>query len=128
MRILSSQIKGLGLGKKELVPTINLVVPSDLSMPYGIYASFIKLITPAGKQILPAVMHYGPRPVLQDSKVSLEIHILTMTSLPTYDSQHIEVETIQYLRNIREFSSLKELMKQIEKDTQRAQGIFDTLT
>lgn len=128
MRILSSQIPGLGLGKRQLVPTINLVIPKNTSFPYGIYAAYATLNIEGVPQKYRAVVHYGPRPVLRDASLSFEVHILSPKALPQYDKDHIAVDMIKKLRDIGLFNSLSDLKRQIEKDILSAHVVFDTLS
>lgn len=127
MHIRSSQISGLGVGKKELVPTINLKVPSRMLLPHGIYVAYVTLRTRSGPKKHRAVVHFGPRPVLNDESLSLEIHIIDSDLCSDYDMDHVEVETISKLRDIKPYKTMHDLKKQITKDIRLAHSIFDTL-
>lgn len=66
-------------------------------------------------------MHYGPRPVFKDT-VSCEVHLIETTlSTPT---DHLDVEVVQFLRSIRDFSSVEELQEQMQEDIQKARDIL----
>ncbi len=107
-------IRGSGRGRDLGVPTINLDL-RDISkdLKEGIYACFV--------QGLPAVMHYGPRPVFRDTP-SCEIHLLDadIHSPPP----EVTVEIVTRLRDVRDFPSEEALKAQIDLDIDKARRIF----
>lgn len=121
----SSQIKGRGIGKHRIVPTINLKVPTDLYMMSGVYAAWVELHYPEAPGLYMAAVHFGPRPVIGDLAISLEVHILNSEGLrEDYDPKNIAVELIECVREIRKFNHFDDLKKQIGIDVQAVQKIL----
>jgi|SRR3989338_7220939 len=119
MIIFTAQtISGLGRGKSEMVPTVNLKlndVPSELEE--GIYACRAG----TGTQMLPAAMHYGPRPAINAGR-SCEVHVIDheMTQTPL----SLTVEIIARLRDVEDFPTIAALKAQIEADIAVARNIL----
>lgn len=105
-------VTGAGRGKKLDVPTIN-IDPSILpkNFPEGVYAAKVWLDDDTRWKM--GAMHYGPRPVFNDS-LSLEVHILdaTISALPG----EIAVETVARLRDVQNFPSVDALKTAIDQD------------
>lgn len=118
-RFISAQIPGRGNGTRDFVPTINLVIPRDLTIAFGIYGAWVSLRYRYGVTRSPAAMHYGPRPIIHDNTPSLEMHILTEGSFDSsYNPQDIDVEVVSYVREIRNFADPRGLLTQIQYDIQ----------
>lgn len=105
-------IKGQGLGKKELFPTLNLdfnnyVLPSD-----GVYATKTKI----NGKLYNSVSFIGIR-LSADGKFSLETHVLDEDIEGVSET---EVFFVKFLRKNRKFDDLSELKKQISKDIKNA--------
>lgn len=117
-------IKGEGRGRKLGFPTANLKLENKLALPFGVYATEVRL---DGK-ILPSVTNVGVRPtfVAQTGAGELpalvETHLLD-SSLDLY-GRMIEVAFIRRLREERKFPSAEALQAQILADCQQAR---DTL-
>lgn len=113
MTFSAKVIKGSGRGKGIGTPTYNLdlqSIPQDFEE--GIYALWATINDIAH----PAVMHYGPRPVFQDT-ISCEVHLLdeapeTATS--------VFVETVKRLRDVRDFPTPDDLRMQMALDIHQA--------
>lgn len=107
-------ITGNQLGRKIGFPTFNLSLDNlELNLEYGVYAALVEFN--GLKKI--AAMHFGPRKSV-DNLVSLEFHVLD------YDDFEMKVDFIvfkplKFIRPVVEFSSLKDLEKQIKLDLQR---------
>ena len=115
----ASAIKGAGRGKEMGIPTINVdlsAVPEELED--GIYACYVEL---DGVRYHGA-MHYGPRPVFDDSR-ACEVHLLD-TTVEVVPSQ-VSLEVVEYLREIRDFPTTEALVTQIEQDIQQCRTILD---
>ncbi len=102
------QIRGLGLGSKELVPTINLKV-KNYTLPLGVFASNTIIDDKKYK----SVTFIGKR-VSVDNSFSVETHILEEFILKRYSD--IKIEFLEFLRENKKFNSLEELKKQIQND------------
>ncbi len=109
-------LRGQGLASKFLVPTANLdpSVLVDTGLGHGVYFVRVRL----EDNMYFAVLHFGRRSAT-DKEVSLELHILDFSG-DVY-GEIVEVETLVFLRPIKEFSGLQELKKQIEYDLIQAQ-------
>ncbi len=119
--VFSAQVvKGSHRGRSIGTPTINLQyndVPQELLN--GVYACFAQL-EDEGESI-PAVMHYGPRPVFKDSP-SCEVHLIDRTI--AHSPMRLTVAVIQFLRDIADFPSREALLQQMEADIHVAREIL----
>jgi len=108
-------IKGQGLGKKELVPTLNLNVEKYILPKNGVYKtkSIIDGVS------FPSVTFIGLREST-DGAFSCETHIINKE---VDNIKNFTVCFLKYLRENKKFNSLKELKEQIQKDIQECQPI-----
>jgi len=114
-KIRGVHIKGQGLGKKELVPTINIELLKPFTLPKpAVY------ITKTNS--LNSVTFIGKRST--DKTFSIETHILNSAQIP--NSKIIEIEFIKILRENKKFSNLKELKKQILLDIIKTKEFYGT--
>jgi len=107
--IWGEAIQGQGIGKKKLVPTINLSTSRFLLPKPGVYATE----TFINGNYLPSVTFLGHR-ATTDGNFSIETHIIDK------DIQNIKrkvsIKFKRFIRKNRKFNSLDELKKQILKD------------
>ena len=101
-------ISGQGLGKKELVPTINLDTGKYLLPKNGVYATK-SLID--GK-LYNSITFIGTREST-DKKFSFETHIIGKN---ISEVKEMKVCFFKFIRENRKFSSLESLKDQIKKD------------
>ena len=125
---------GHGRGKLLGYPTFNLIIPQDLKLKHGIYATWIWLPTTtstpevdspkqnstpevafSGKVKLKGAMHYGPVPVFGQPDPTLEIFVLD------WQDQGQQIKQITFspgprLRAIKNFPTSDALAKQISID------------
>ncbi len=106
-------IKGLGLGKKNLYPTINIKTNKFLIPQNGVYATKANI---NGEKI-PAITFIGNRLSI-DNSFSIETHLIDYKNSIKID--FLEIEFVNFLREIKKFSTLKELKKEISKDIKKA--------
>ncbi len=106
-------VKGLGLGSKELVPTINLEVKEYLLPKEGVYLSLTN--------DHPSLTFIGKRESV-DGSFSIETHLLRLGTI-----EYPKICFIKYLRPNRKFGSLKELKQQIQRDIALAKEKFRAL-
>jgi riboflavin kinase/FMN adenylyltransferase len=108
--VKGSVIKGQGIGKTDLVPTINLECNGYL-LPYdGVYAALTRIDNE--EHFHPSVVFVGHR-VTTDGTYAIESHILGETI------QNCEKATIcfvKFLRKNQKFESLELLKEAIAKD------------
>ncbi|MDA1208408.1 MAG: riboflavin kinase [bacterium] len=114
----ASAISGAGRGKNMGVPTINVnlaSVPEELTD--GIYAAIVSI----DDSRYSAAMHYGPRPVFDDSR-ACEVHLLDVT---LYDApSNVTIEVVERIRDIEDFPSTAQLIAKIQDDIGRCRGIL----
>jgi riboflavin kinase/FMN adenylyltransferase len=106
-KIKGTQIKGQGLGSKELVPTINIKLFKPYIIPKpGVY------ITKTNNFL--SLSFIGIRST--DNNFSIETHIIESEKLKVKSEKLIEIEFLEFLRENKKFDSLNELKLQIKKD------------
>jgi len=105
------QIKGQGLGKKKLLPTINI----ELFKPYTIPKSGVYLTKTNSYKSLTFIGYRST-----DNQFSIETHILEDFE----KSKFYQIEFIDFFRENKKFTSLEELKKQLEFDLQKAKELF----
>jgi riboflavin kinase/FMN adenylyltransferase len=110
-------ISGQGLGRKELVPTLNLNV-YDYDLPKdGVYATRTKI----GDRWLESVSFLGLR-VTTDGSFAIETHIVGEDIGVV--SGKAEIEFVEYIRENRRFDGLEVLKSQIEEDIASVKKMF----
>lgn len=115
-RIEGKVIRGQGLGKKALVPTLNLHVDHYQLPKEGVYATRTKIKQTWYK----SVTFLGHR-ISVDGSYAIETHILNE------DLEETEgvaaVEFLEFLRDNKKFESLEALKVQINQDILQAENI-----
>ncbi|WP_456479035.1 bifunctional riboflavin kinase/FAD synthetase [Nautilia sp.] len=117
-KIKGKQVKGQGLGSKELVPTININLIKNYLIPKsGVY------ITLTNRH--PSLTFIGTRST--DGNFSIETHILMENGKWKMENENgmFKIEFIDFLRKNRKFDNLKELKKQIEEDINKTAKRFE---
>lgn len=117
--ITGDVISGQGLGKKELVPTLNLKVLEYLIPHEGVYATRTRI----GQNIYKSVSFVGTRHTT-DGEFSVETHIIDehIAEIQGF----VELFFVEFLRDNQKFNSLKDLKQQIEKDIKEAKKQLGT--
>ena len=109
-------VNGYKVGRKIGFPTANLHVdfPHKLIPSVGVYAVYVYV---EGKQ-WKGMLNIGHRPTLNNgNNLSIEVHILDFQS-DIYNHK-IRIEFIHFLRPELKFSSVDELVSQMQKDKER---------
>jgi riboflavin kinase/FMN adenylyltransferase len=106
-------IAGQGLGKKELVPTLNLNVDHYQLPLEGVYATRTKI----GDEWLSSVSFLGHR-VTTDGSFAVETHILDK-DIGIVNGK-VWLEFISFIRENKKFNGLDDLRTQIEEDIVKA--------
>ena len=122
--------KGKQQGRELGFPTANLDMGYFLKPPFGVYVTKLKIIDhKTNKTIndwLPSISNIGKRPTVSGDDINIETHVIDFENhgvdINLYDKR-IKVELLKFLRPEIKFSSLLELKKQIEIDTQKAKKI-----
>ncbi|RUM75386.1 MAG: bifunctional riboflavin kinase/FAD synthetase [Sulfurovum sp.] len=112
-RIEGDVVAGQGLGKKELVATLNLRVREYLLPKEGVYATQTQI----ANSWLPSVSFFGHR-VTTDGSFAIETHILDKDIGVV--TGKIELEFIAFIRENQKFEGLKALKDAIYHDIKRA--------
>jgi len=108
-RIDGEVISGQGLGKKALVPTINLSIESYQLPMEGVYATR----TLIDDRWYDSVSFLGHR-VTTDGSFAVETHLIENNIEMVSDSVWVEFRA--FIRENRKFTGLEALKQQIEKD------------
>ena len=114
-------ISGQGIGKKELVATLNLQTGRYFLPCDGVYATFTRV----NEKIYKSVSVVGDR-VSTDGKFAVESHIFG-----DFSEQNFKFATIyfvKFLRENRKFHDLKELKNQIQTDIEAAKKALENET
>lgn len=116
-KIVGKVIKGQGLGKERLYPTINIDPNSFILPKEGVYAT----ITNIDGFYKPSVTFIGNR-LSTDKSFSIETHIIKedIKNLP----KKIEILFLDRIRDVKKFNSLDELKKEIQNDIKKALKII----
>lgn len=113
-------MRGQGLGKKSLVPTLNLSIQGYQLPSSGVYATY----TTIDDKRRESISFIGHR-ITTDGSFAVETHILD------YDIGEVvgrvEIEFISFIRKNRKFDSLKALKGAIESDLVEAREILEGL-
>lgn len=112
-------IRGQGLGKKELVPTLNLKVLEYLIPHEGVYATRTRI----AQNVYNSVSFIGVRHST-DGQFSVETHILDENISEIQGA--VELFFVEFLRDNQKFSTLTDLKQQIEKDMKEARKYLKT--
>ena len=110
-------ITGQGLGKKELVPTLNLYVDHYQLPLEGVYATRTKI----GNEWLSSVSFLGHR-VTTDGSFAVETHIIDK-DIGSIEGK-VWLEFVSFIRENKKFNGLDELRAQIEKDIVEAKKLM----
>jgi riboflavin kinase/FMN adenylyltransferase len=108
--IRGSVVKGQGIGKSDLVPTINFECPGRL-LPYeGVYAALTRLDDE--EHFHPSVVFVGHR-VTTDGSYAVESHILGEN---IGSCEKGSISFVKFIRKNQKFESLEALKKAINDD------------
>lgn len=111
-------IRGKGLGKEIGFPTANISIPKRIIIPkLGVYAS----IGSVDEERLIGVTNIGYAPSLKGEEITVETHFLDFNK-DIYDKL-IKIELVEYIRPEIKFSSLEQLVNQINFDIKFARDI-----
>ena len=111
-------VEGAHNGEKIGFPTANL----ELTYPYvlpkiGVYIGYVRLLDKKYKAIISMSTHPT---IMELNDPIIEVHLLSFKG--DLYGKEIEVEFIEYIRDIIKFNSLEELKGQLEKDKEYAKN------
>lgn len=118
--VRSTQAKGRGIGKRLVVPTVNLAAYGELLPGFGVYVTRLKI---AGRAF-EAVTNVGNRPTFGAASFAIESHILDFEPVELNEETPLDLEFLLRLRAEREWPSAAALKAQILKDVARAKRYF----
>lgn len=106
-------VKGDGIGKKFLVPTLNLE-PAQLSQEFvfGVYAC--NVILQGDLKRYKGALFYGEKNVLGLKKLCLEVNLLDFEG--NLYGEKVQIEMGDLIRGVKKFDKIEDLKRQIEKD------------
>ena len=116
-KILGKIIKGSGIGKKELTPTINIEVKKFFLPKSGVYAT----ITDIDGLFEPSVTFIGYKKSI-DNSFSIETHIIGKKI--DKKKGKVAILFLERIRDVQKFNNLKDLKNQIQKDIETAKKII----
>ncbi len=108
--IRGKHIAGQGIGKKELVATINIETTDFLTPKEGVYVTLTRINNE--EHFHPSVSFVGHR-VTTDGSFAIESHILDGEVLC---NEKASISFISFIRDNKKFDSLAELKKAIDSD------------
>ena len=111
-------IEGSHNGEKIGFPTANL----ELTYPYvlpkiGVYTGYVKLLNSKYKAIISMSTHPT---IMELNDPIIEVHLLSYKG--DLYGKEIEVQFVEYIRDVKKFHSLEELKDQLEKDKEYARN------
>jgi riboflavin kinase/FMN adenylyltransferase len=113
--IIGKVIKGQGLGKKELFPTINIEVQKYIMPKNGVYATRVLL----NDELCASVTFIGIRETT-DSEFACETYVIDKEIA---ELDEVEIFFVDFIRENRKFDSLEELKKRISTDIEIAKKL-----
>ncbi|HLD29388.1 MAG TPA: riboflavin kinase [bacterium] len=117
--VRGKRVKGRGLGKKSLVPTVNLRVPGEKFLPRGVFLA--KSVSDDGVNRW-GVANIGYAPTLKNLRNKIvEFHLLS-GDLPF--RREVEIELVSFLRRERKFRDISALKRAIGEDILTARRLI----
>lgn len=108
--IKGNHVSGQGIGKKELVATINIEAKGYIIPKEGVYATFTKIDDE--EHFHPSVSFVGHR-VTTDGSFAIESHILDGE---VHCKHKATISFVHFIRNNEKFATLAQLKEAIKKD------------
>ena len=116
---LAGEIRtGSGLGRKLVVPTLNLATEQETLPKNGVYATEAVV----GGKAYRAATNVGVRPTFDAGRVSIESHLLSFSENLT--GGPLEVRFLTRLRDEQKFPGPDALREQVLRDIARAKEFF----
>ncbi len=105
------------VGSKLGFPTANLVLSSQkFAIKNGVYSGLVEVNGKAYKSII----NYGARPTFDLEEKLVEAHLIGFGG--DLYGKEIEIQFLDYMRDIQKFESAEKLIEQLKVDTQRIKG------
>jgi len=117
----STVVRGLGIGKKLVYPTANILINTRLLWPGpGVYLTAIGKIS---KGLLYGVTNVGPRPTFNEYDRAVETHIIDFED--NLYNRFVRLCFLEKLRCTMTFSSPRQLKEQIDKDIAKSRILIN---
>jgi len=119
--ILGTVAEGRQLGRRLGFPTANLRAHNELFPPNGVYAAKAWF----REDEYGGVVNIGVRPTIENETGEriLELHLFDFDE--QIYGEDVEVAFLAYLRPEQKFSGVAELQAQIQRDAEKARGVYD---
>ena len=114
-------VRGIGVGRKQTVPTLNLAPYEEQLPKRGVYVTHTKV----GRETYESVTNVGHKPTFGEHRLTVESFLLNFSG--EVDEAAMEVEFLYRLRDEMKFPSPAALKTQIEKDARRSVKFFRLL-
>ena len=111
-------VPGLGVGKTQTVPTLNLAPIEEQLAKEGVYVTRTRL----GETWHESVTNVGRKPTFGDHRLTVESFLLNFSG--EIDATTMEVEFLHHLRDEAKFPNPAALKAQIQKDARRSLQFF----
>ncbi len=109
--------EGNKIGRTLGFPTLNISYDGEFS---GVYVA--KALV--NKLWLPAAVHIGDRPTIDDGEVLAEIHLIDWSG-EVLPGATLELEILEKIRDIQDFADLAHLKEQISKDVEYVKNCYN---
>ncbi|HSW87595.1 MAG TPA: riboflavin kinase [Candidatus Saccharimonadales bacterium] len=117
----SKVLRGNQSGRTINFPTVNLyptIIPQETKQ--GVYASIVRY----QEQLYKGALYFGPRLVVGETKIVLEIYILDFDK-EIYD-ETIEFQIKDFIRGVQDFDSFEEMKRELQEDVQKVKTLLTT--
>ncbi len=114
-------VKGIGLGRRIGIPTINVSSEPRKLLPHnGVYAAYCS--TPAGRK--KAVVNIGVKPTIPREKATRVVEAHLMDFDGDLYGHNVVLELWRIMRAEKKFDNVKDLIVQIRKDIELAKNML----
>lgn len=121
-RVEGIVVRGDGRGHEIGYPTANLTTPRFAAVPAdGVYACWFTCMTRPG-ELLPAAVSVGSNPTFSGRERRVEAYVLDVDE--DFYGQHVALDFIGRLRDMVRYSSVDELVAQIDEDVRRTKELL----
>jgi riboflavin kinase / FMN adenylyltransferase len=114
-------VSGTGIGRKVIVPTLNLKTAQETLPKNGVYVTQTTL----DSGTYGSVTNIGIRPTFDGQKLAIESHLFGYSAFVT--DGPMEVKFLQRLREEQKFTGPEALRAQVLHDIERAQALYSEL-
>ena len=126
-KIYGTVIQGDKRGRELGFPTINLELKNIIAPKFGIYACYIKILSPEYEDNLyKGVASIGTKPTFGKNEANCEVYIFNFSNF-IYGKKVI-VSLIKFQRDEIKYDSIENLILQMKKDCEIAKGALKTIS